>query len=274
MEGTTSKAEVLKPVILKAGVPLAVSLAGFIYAWIMAKKSISKASSSSSPNEPNSHETNTQGTKREESFHSLDSMEDEEIAECSKIHDTPCLEQEISGLRSRFEGMKIRELALSLQFDQYCILKEQESMLGDINNMLSLETARVEFLDREISSIETENRRLENFVVQYLRVIEQLEYWKSKNRVLQRKFQKLLRKSKAQSRMAKEQALKIKAEEAEILRSHDALQTSIEAIDKLEDEIKELQRVLDQLQDEKKELLKKLDIAEKSYASKASNRYI
>lgn len=86
--------------------------------------------------------------------------------------------------------------------------------------------------------------------------------------MLQRKFQKLLRKSKAQSRLAKEQALRIKAEEAEILRSHDALQTSVDAIDKLEDEIRELQRVLDQLQDEKNELVKKLDITEKSYASK------
>ncbi|KAJ1418891.1 hypothetical protein SESBI_15494 [Sesbania bispinosa] len=143
--------------------------------------------------------------------------------------------------------MKMRELALRLQFDQYCDLKEQESLLGEIKNILSLETARVDFLDREISSMDTENKRLENFVEEASEAKEE---------------------SKAQTRLAEEQALKIKAEEAEILRNCDALENKINAIGKLEDEMRELQRVLDQLQDEKNELVKKLDTAEKSYASK------
>ncbi|KAJ1378323.1 hypothetical protein SESBI_47952 [Sesbania bispinosa] len=281
MESTASKPEVLKPVILKAGIPLAVSVAGFIYAWIIAKKKLSKAFPlSENSTEINSHKE----PKHEESCHSLVSMEDEGhstttvdanvLADNSVIHDSPCLEQEIIGLRNRIEGMKMRELALRLQFDQYCDLKEQESLLGEIKNILSLETARVDFLDREISSMETENKRLENFVVQYVRVMEQIEYWKSENRMLRRKLQKLKRKSKAQTRLAEEQALKIKAEEAEILRNCDALETKINAIGKLEDKLRELQRVLDQLQDEKNELVKKLDTAEKSYASKIEAEYV
>ena len=119
--------------------------------------------------------------------------------------------------------------------------------------------------------MEMQNRRLESFVAQYLRVVEQIERWKSENRMLRRKFQKLMRKSKAQTRLAKEQASKLKLEEEEILRSRDALETKIDVIGKLEDKMEELQRALDQLQDEKNELLKKLDTAEKSYASKVSN---
>ncbi|CAL0309914.1 unnamed protein product [Lupinus luteus] len=264
MESTTSKGEIIKPIILKAGVPLAVSIAGFAYAWIMAKKSISKASSSSMK------DTNS-STKSEESSLSVASMEDvyaNVVTESSEIRDTPCLEQEIACVRSRFEGMKIRELVLCFRFDEYCILKEQESMLGDINNMLPLDCAHVEFLDKEISSMEKENKRLENFVLEYLKLIEQLEYWKSENMMLQMKFNKLLKKSEAQSHLAKEHALKIKAEEAEIMRNLDALQNKTDYIDKLEGETRELQRVLDLMQDEKNELLKKLDIAEKSYASK------
>ncbi|KAG5043835.1 hypothetical protein JHK87_007750 [Glycine soja] len=270
MENTTSKSEVLiKPIILKAGVPLAVSFAGFIYAWFVAKKSLSKTSSLS-PNEASSYEESCHS-------HGLSCMEDEghsttldesDVAESSMINDTPCLEEEINGLRSRIEGMHMKELALRLQFDRYCDLKEQETVVGEIKNMLSLETARVGFLDREISSMETQNKRLESFVAQYLRVVEQIERWKSENRTLRRKFQKLMEKSKAQTRLAKEQALKIKLEEEEILRSRDALETKIDVVGKLEDRMEELQRALDQLQDEKNELLKKLDTAEKSYASK------
>ena len=119
--------------------------------------------------------------------------------------------------------------------------------------------------------METQNKRLESFVAQYLRVVEQIERWKSENRTLRRKFKRLMEKSKAQTRLAKEQALKIKLEEEEILRSRDALETKIDVVGKLEDRMEELQRALDQLQDEKNELLKKLDTAEKSYASKVSN---
>ncbi|WVZ07173.1 hypothetical protein V8G54_020519 [Vigna mungo] len=283
MENSTSKHEVLKPVILKAGVPLAVSFAGFVYAWFVAKKSLSKTSSLS-PNGASSHENDFHhDPSYEESCHShshshsLSCMEDEGnsttldesvVAESSLIPDIPYLEEEINGLRCRIEGMQMKELALRLQFDRYCGLKEQEMVVGEIKNMLSLETARVDFLDREISSMETQNRRLESFVAQYLRVVEQIERLKSENRMLRRKFQKLTRKSKAQTRVAKEQALKIKMEEEEILRSRDALKTKVDVIGKLEDNMEELQRDLDQLQNEKNELLKKLDTAEKSHASK------
>ncbi|KAK7345450.1 hypothetical protein VNO77_16054 [Canavalia gladiata] len=276
MESVALKAQILKPVVLKAGVPLAVSLAGLIYAWIIAKKSLSSKISSLSENEPDSPQTNChQGTsKHEESFDNLSSMEDEELSTPMNssvlsgslvIHDNNnnlYLDQEITSLRSQIEGLQMKELALRLQFDLYCEMKEQESLLEEIKNMLSLESARAEFLDREISTIEAETVRLENYVVQYLRVIEELEYWKSENGVLQRKVQNLLRKSKAKSRLIKEQALKIKEKEAENLRNCDALQTRAGIINKLGDEIRELQRVMDQLQDEKNELLKKLEIAE------------
>ncbi|XP_057428106.1 uncharacterized protein LOC130721344 isoform X2 [Lotus japonicus] len=258
----------------------------------MARKSLSKISSSSE-NEPDSPVTNChEGSKQhEESFPSHSSMEDEEpVVTLTRTPDTtrhgysdtvniqkvcrvlsgsmeildnhPCLEQEITGLRSRIESLQMRELALNLQFEEYCEMKEQESLLMEINNMLALETARVEFLDREASSIEAETMRLENFAVQYLRIIEQLEFWKSEYGILQRKVQKLHRKTKAQSHLIKEQTLKIKEEQEEILKSHDALQTRISVINKLEDEIRELKMVLDQLQEEKNELQKKLDTAE------------
>ncbi|RDX82038.1 Protein CHUP1, chloroplastic, partial [Mucuna pruriens] len=264
------KAENLKPVILKAGVPLAASLAGLIYAWIVAKKSLSTKLSSLPENECDSPKII--GTKHEESFDNFSSIEDEEsstpmnssvLSGSLVIHDTnPCLEQEIISLRSQVEGLQMRELALCLQFELYGEMKEQESLLREVKNMLSLENDRVEFLNKEISSIEIETMRLESFVVQYMRVMEQLEYWKSKNRMLQRRVQKLLRDSKAKSRLIKGQDLKIKEKEAEILRNHDALQTRVFVINKLEDEIGELHRILDQLEGEKNEVVKKLETAE------------
>ncbi|XP_054811359.1 protein CHUP1, chloroplastic [Prosopis cineraria] len=276
MESTSSKIKVLKPVILKAGVPLAVSFAGFIYAWILSKKSPSKVFSSPETRVNSSENDSQQGIIREESFHSLASMEDEVptpedtrvLPGSSVLHDNPCFEQEINGLRSRIEDLQLRELVLRLQFDHFCDLKEQESLLMEIKNLLSLESARVDFYDREISSMEAENKRLEAFVAQYLDIIEQLERWKSENRLLRRKVKKLLRKSEAQSRLIHEQTMIIKAKETERIRIGDALRTKINVINKSVDEINGMQRILHELQKEKKELLMKLETAKESSASK------
>ncbi|KAK7392528.1 hypothetical protein VNO78_20971 [Psophocarpus tetragonolobus] len=275
---TALKAENLKPFILKAGVPLAASLTGLIYAWIIAKKNLSTKVFSSPENECASPKIAChKGTKQQESFDQVAYVEDEELSSPMSssvlsgslvIHDNnSCLEQEITRLRSQIEGLQMRELALRLQFELYCEMKGQESLLAEVKNMLSLENDRVEFLSKEISSIETETMKLESFVVQYMSVIEQLQYWKSQNRVLQRRVQRLLRDSKAKSRLIKGQALKIREKEEEILRNHDDLQTRVSVINKLEGEIRELQRILDLLEDEKNEVVKTLETAE-AYPSK------
>ncbi|CAI8602535.1 unnamed protein product [Vicia faba] len=270
MENSTLKAENIKPIILKAGVPLAVSLAGLIYAWIITKKKLSKVSSFSEnnsytlENEINSHDDDNFSSIEDEDEEENDSSIDSNVLSSSLVvHENhSCVEQEVACLRSKIEGMKIRELALTLQFEKYCEMKEKESMLMEIENMLSMETSRVEFFDREISFIETETIKLENFVVQYLEIIEKVEYWKSENRVLHKKVEKLLKKSKAQSVLIKEQTLMIKVGEEEIMRNYDELDKRASVIDKLEDEIREMKMILDKLVDERNEALKKLEMLE------------
>ncbi|KAI9122101.1 hypothetical protein K1719_006790 [Acacia pycnantha] len=270
MDDASSKTELLTPLVLKAGVPLAaLSLAALIYAGIIAKRSLFTAPLNR-PDRVDSPETNDsqQGVKPDENSHGLPSKKDEEVHNSESRESNPSLEQEISGLRSQVEGLQKRESDLRLQFDRYCDMKERESLLMQVMNLLSQETCRVEFLEKEISFMEAENRKLEGFLVQYVRIIEQLDGWKSQNRLLRGRLKKLQRKSNAQSRLTNKQSLKIKASEAEILENRDALHTRIDMINQVKNEIRELHSVLEQLQNQKNELVKKLDEAEKSYASK------
>nr|POE85967.1 hypothetical protein CFP56_30463 [Quercus suber] len=145
--------------------------------------------------------------------------------------------EEILGFRSQIEDLERRAWELEKQFVSYCDLKEQESLLTELKNMVLLEIAHVEFLDREISSAEAENERLRNLVVQYVGVLEYIEHWKSKNGSLQRKVKRLLRRTKQQSRVKRDQNMKIEATEAEILRNCDGLETRFNVIKKLEEEI-------------------------------------
>lgn len=263
---TASKAEVMQPVLLKAGISVAViSVAGFIYARIMARKSVLKDYSLKT--QVNSLETNTSDAFKDEddSFRSLPStcifsMEDGEHGDKAKV-------EEILGLRSQIEDLGKMEWELEKQFIRYCDLKERESMLIELKNMLLLEKTRVEFLDREISGVETDNETLDNLVGQYMGVLELLEQGKSENRRLQRKVKRLLRRIKEQSRVMRKQKMKIEDREAEILRNYDALETRNDVTKKLEEEVRELHKIMDQMQEENIELLKKLEMAEKSAPS-------
>lgn len=273
MESSKSKAEIMKPVILKAGIPLALSAAGYICAKLMARRSVP-------PKEPlfeNQPEIDSQLGDDQESFHSFGSSTSTLSIEYEKpmAMDTNFAnsierfesEEELLRLRSRIEDLQKREWELETQFLRYCDLKEQESLLMQLKNMLLLEMSQAELLDREITSMEAEKNRLETLVLEYLRVLEQVEFWKSKNGFLHRKVKKLLRRIKVQSNRIREQGLKIEAREAEVLRTHDVLETRTNIIKELEDEVQELKMKFDHQQEEKNELLKMLEFAEKSKPS-------
>ncbi|KAH7512067.1 hypothetical protein FEM48_Zijuj12G0051100 [Ziziphus jujuba var. spinosa] len=277
MESSTSKVEIMKPMILKAGIPLALSVAGFVCAKIIARRSVAKESLLET--QMSNSKIDSELGDEEESFHSfcstsLPSMEYEKpmITDTNFMNSIerlenryePNLKEEIFGLRQRLEDLQMKECELEMKFIRFCDLKEQESLLMQLKNTLLLEMSHVELLDREISSMEAEKKRLETLVVEYLRVLEQLEFWKSKNGFLHRKVKKLLRKVRAQSSLIKEQDLQIGAKERQLFRTQDELETSRNIIKKLKDEVSELKMKFDQQQEEKNGLLEKLELAEKS----------
>ncbi|PRQ43722.1 hypothetical protein RchiOBHm_Chr3g0471481 [Rosa chinensis] len=256
MESSTSKVEMLKPVLLKAAIPLALSVAGFIYARILAQRSTHSKESLFESDQVSSLETNSQESRDEDNFNSFSCTCTLSMEESLEINDyKPKLEEEISRLRSRLED------------HSYCDMKERESALMELRNTLLLEMARVEFMDREVSFMEAESHRLEELVGEYLKVLEQFEEWKSENQLLQRQVKMLMTQASVQASTIREQDLKLEAREAEVGRVHDELETRKTVAKTLEDEIGELRMILDQLQDEKKGLLEKLELKENSASS-------
>ncbi|KAF8397783.1 hypothetical protein HHK36_016705 [Tetracentron sinense] len=282
MESTGRKAEFMKPIFLKAGIPLALSVAGLIYSMITTRrKSLRKASTQE--NQESSLETNCQDEfMDQESFHSLNSTflhgeEGEEqiitdtqitcVVESLRIRDRPDLEEEILGLRCRVDALQEREWELEMRFLHYCGLKERELILMELRNIMLLEIAHVEYLGLEVLSMEAENRRVEALVIEYFKIAEQLKSAISDNRLLRRKVKKLLRMTRENSRVLRQQASKIQAKETEVSRSHEELERREHVIKELNDEISELRIIVDQLQEEKKEIVEKPELAEISAAS-------
>lgn len=271
----------MKPVLLKAGIPLVISLAGIIIARISTRKnSVSKVSSSENHVDVLTSDDSDprDDIGDEESFHSLDSfsfpMEDEEQNSITAIRDRSYVEEEILGLRCRIEELQAREWKIEARFLHYCKMKEQEQVLMEIQNNLLLEIARAEFLGREASYMEADNHRFEELVVENLRILEQLEFERWGNRMLHKKVKKLSRKIKCMSCVMRERKRKIEDIEAECSRVHRELERTAENFKVLEGENAELQSVIDELQKEKKELLQKVELAENSASSKVQTPFL
>lgn len=273
MGSTSSKTEVMKPLFLKAGIPLVLSVAGFVYARIVLRSTIAKPSSLQTTVSPVLDTIDSNDDFIDEaSIHSLQSTsspikdDDQEhmitssqvCIVASHIH----FEEEILGLRNEIEELQKREHSLGIQSLRYRVMKEQDSVLDELKNMLLLETARVKFLDREISLIEAQTQGFENFMVECRRVLEQIEFAKKENRLLERKVKKLSRRTREQSRVIGEKNARINGLEAEITRFCDALEMRTDAVKKLDDEVREFEAVVNRLQEEKNDLLVKLDAAE------------
>ncbi|KAI9394480.1 hypothetical protein POPTR_005G098400v4 [Populus trichocarpa] len=276
MESTSSRTEVMKPLFLKAGIPLVLSVAGFVYARIVLRRStiakpfplqttVSPVLDTIDSNDDfideasiHSLQSTSSPIKDDDQEHMITSSQVCSSTVASHIH----FEEEILGLKNEIEELQKREHSLAMQFLRYRVMKEQDSVLEELKNMLLLETASVKFLDREISLIEAQTQGFENFMVECRRVLEQIEFAKKENRLLERKVKKLSRRTREQSRVIGEKNARINGLEAEIMRFCDAQEMRTDVIKKLDDEVREFEAVVNRLQEEKNDLLVKLDAAE------------
>ncbi|KAG8376642.1 hypothetical protein BUALT_Bualt09G0084700 [Buddleja alternifolia] len=278
MENSSSKMEVIKPVFIKAGIPLAITLAGCVFAKIAARKS-SLPESRVDSQEIDTFEVNGD---EDRSFHSLDS----ETVPCAEadytedyyhkntIESSVTKRDEVLGLRSRIEEIQDREWQLEKRFLRYQELKDQEMVLMELHNKFLVETNRVEFLGREISLLEAENRRFENVAMEVLKVLRMLEVSRSENEKLRVRVKKLSGRTQEQFRVLRKQSLKIGFQEKEISKNQKEVEVKDDCIRLMEDEIMKLKIIIEILQEDKTELSDKLRVAEESAASKVDEETV
>lgn len=262
----------MKPGILKASLPLALSAAAFIIAKIMERR-ISV--------HPFENQVNPPPANSVEEFRDLESRDPLNSA-CTllaegegqiirngssdgsfEIQGHPDPEVEILALRRRIEHLQEREWELALRFLCYCDIKERETRLLELRSRLLLEMVHAEFLNKEISSMEAEKKRHEDLIAEYLKVVERVQSWEVENRLLHRQVKKLARKTKQQCRVIRDCKSKIETTEEEISRNQEELERRSRAIRELDDKVKELQANFNRVEEEKHQLSNKLELTEK-----------
>ncbi|KAF9603996.1 hypothetical protein IFM89_039350 [Coptis chinensis] len=283
MENSGRQSELMKPIILKAGIPLALSLAGFWYSMITSRKKLHvgrateeghqvSRNDETEAQDDNRDHNSTQGLNStslactEGGVH-MGNIQTKDSYISLQIRYRPETEEEILGLMKQVKALQHKEQELERRFVSFCGLKEQELALTKLQNLLVLKQAHLDFLGMTIESREAERRKFELMVVEYLRVLKQLESARLDNGMLQKKAKKLLRVTRKYSNVVLRQASMLQAREAEISTSHEELQGKTQVIVELNDRIMVLEILVDKYQQEKKELAEKLELAETSASS-------
>lgn len=243
-DSTRTKVALLKPVLLKAGIPLAISVAGLICARMLK-------------------------FQKRSNLKDLTEFKDKDNCSCEDTH----AEQATDRLVPETQSINEFKLEFELRFARFCDLKNQEMVLLKIENCLMLEMARVELLDRELLLLEAENKRFEGMVTQFLKLLEQLQFFKSENGLLQTKISRILRKAKRRSRVMCDKDLQIEECKAEIVQNREELDRRVDRINVLESKVMELEISTEELKEEMNGLLNKLDIAEKSASSRVPKTF-
>ncbi|CAH2059038.1 unnamed protein product [Thlaspi arvense] len=226
----------MKPVILRVGVALVLSATGLILARFVSRKDDNEVTSSASNPEPPSSPS-----RRNDGEEETESLEDHQ-------------KLEILRLKSRFEELQRKEYEMELRFERYCNLKDQEVMLMEHKSMLALEKSQLDFFRREVSAMEEEQKRGQDLVIVYLKLVGEIQGLRSENWLLEGKAKKLRRRGKQLYRVVNEKNTRIIGVEKELLKCLDELEMKNNVVKELEGEVNVLKAKVDVLQEEKEEI--------------------
>lgn len=276
MEDTArTKIELMKPVLLKAGIPIAISVAGFVLARFTfnqknsgLKDSENEFKLSSPPDLCNDQESCRDDLDIIEDDRYLTNIHDMGSLDTLHAQNMQELEEQIVCLKAKVQDIEGRELELKFRFLHYLEMKDQEMELTDLENRLSLEILKSELLDRELLSMEAETKRFEGMVTDFLELARQLQIAISENKVLYNIIRSLLSKAKEISRVMQRKNKEIEDGQAEMSKNNEELSRRADRISVLENELLEMKHITEKQKEENIELVNKLNLAEKSASLK------
>ncbi|KAI3671610.1 hypothetical protein L1987_87349 [Smallanthus sonchifolius] len=261
----------IAPVILKFGVALALSFGGVLYSLI-----INKRSKASRP--PNDHlkrlDCNKLVNSRSNhlSFDHLATYKhDEELHNSSNTEfvrensgsskrylraEKDTHEQEIKSLRNTVKVLKERESNLEIKLVEYYGLKEQETVVMELQNRLKLNNMEARFFALKIESLQADNRRLEAQITDYKKVVVDLEAARAKIKMLKKKLKSEAEQNKKQIMDFHQRVQKMQ----DVENKHVAnIEPELHKLKDLEVEVAELRKLNHDLQLEKDDLARRLD---------------
>ncbi|KAL8250112.1 hypothetical protein R6Q59_033805 [Mikania micrantha] len=216
------------PMLMKFGAAFALSLGGVVYTLIVNKRS------RSSQSRPDHHHHNKQVNSRSNHLH-FNPLASDNHEEFHHPNNTPegysraerdAHEQEIKSLRNTVRILKEREHNLEIELLEYYGLKEQETAVMELQNRLKLNNMEAKLFTLKIESLQADNRRLEEQMVDYKKVVADLEAARTKIKMLKKKIKSESEQNKKQILDFQQQVQKMQDDERKIVLEAEELRKS------------------------------------------------
>ncbi|KAK8592572.1 hypothetical protein V6N13_063145 [Hibiscus sabdariffa] len=167
-------------------------------------------------------------------------------------------EQEIKYLRNMVRMLSERERNLEIQLLEYYGLKEQETVVLELQNQLKINKMEAKFFTHKIESLQSENQRLEAQVSDRARVIEELEAARTKIKVFKKKLRQDAEQSREQILSLQKRVARLQEQELKTAATNQDSKSNLQNPKVLEMEAEELRESNRRLQMENSELSQKL----------------
>ncbi|WJX91982.1 hypothetical protein P8452_73689 [Trifolium repens] len=281
----------MRPILLKCGLALALTFAGFLYCHFRTRRikpspkgHLSghgsevnlrgiRASSSSSNirSEGNNFDTeetcinkvvcrsspNGVSPRTKQNEEKDDELNDPPVAYASLEKDD--YEQEIRKLRNMVMMLQERERSLEVQLLEYCGLREQETVVMELQNRLKISNMETKMFNLKFETLQSENRRLEAQVADHAKVLADLEASKTKVKFLKKKIKYEAEQNKEHIVNLKQKVSKLQDLESKAIANDQEIQMKLKRVKDLEAEVEQWRKSNLRLEKDNSDLARRLD---------------
>ncbi|XP_004486793.1 protein CHUP1, chloroplastic-like isoform X2 [Cicer arietinum] len=168
-------------------------------------------------------------------------------------------QQEISQLRNMVRLLQDKEQNLEVQLLEYCGLREQETVVIELQNRLKISNMEVKMFNLKVKNLQSENQRLKEQVVNHAKVLAELDVAKSKIELLNREISYEAEQNKERIVTLQQRVAKLQDQEYKDAACDQDIKIKLQKLKALESEVEELRKSNLKLQIENSDLARRLD---------------
>ncbi|KAF3324533.1 protein CHUP1 [Carex littledalei] len=168
-------------------------------------------------------------------------------------------EKEIERLRALAETLLERERGLEVQMLEYYGLKEQEEAMKEMENVLKTNCNEAKFLSLKVESLEEENVRLKNQILDLEKVTNKLDKNKEEIKMLKKRLRSDDDNAKEKIALLRESIDTLADKEDKSAADYEEIERKLERVKVLEVEVNELKKLNARLEEENSGLAHRLD---------------
>lgn len=175
------------------------------------------------------------------------------------IPDKNDYEQEITQLRNMVRLLQDKEQNLEVQLLEYCGLREQETVVMELQNRLKISNMEVKMFNLKAKNLQTENRRLKEQVADHAKVLAELDAAKAKIERLNNEIRCEAEQNKEKIFSLQQRVAKLQDQEYKGSACGQDIKIKLQKLNAVESEVEELRKSDSKLQIENYDLARRLD---------------